>query len=249
MNIVKNVMDKIKDMIKNHKKLSLALLLLITVSIIGTVVLLNKPKTVEQPNVTETKQEVKDEKKTSTKEDKKSDEKKKDNNDTDKKSESKTSDKKEDVKADDKKADTKAEETNNTTSNTTVAPTDNTTSTTSVTPKNDTPKNTETTTSNKPDNVPAPCVPTYTTVNHPAVGHYEQREIMPAYNKPIYAEKLVGGQTGRLYNNTSEFLSQDDDFSYSVQQVQVDTEYVPAVYDNVWVEDQPAYTTTEASGC
>lgn len=35
----------------------------------------------------------------------------------------------------------------------------------------------------------------------------------------------------------------------SVTKVQVGTEYVPAEYDNVWVEDQPAYTTTEASGC
>ena len=72
---------------------------------------------------------------------------------------------------------------------------------------------------------------------------------MPAYNKPIYETKMVGGQTGRIYNTSDEFMSQDDDFSYSVQQVQVGTEYVPAVYDNVWVEDQPAYTTTEASGC
>ena len=35
----------------------------------------------------------------------------------------------------------------------------------------------------------------------------------------------------------------------SVTKVQVGTEYVPAECDNVWVEDQPAYTTTEASGC
>jgi len=35
----------------------------------------------------------------------------------------------------------------------------------------------------------------------------------------------------------------------SVAKVQVGTETVPAEYDNVWVEDQPAYTTTESSGC
>lgn len=223
-------MNKIKDMIKNHKKLAIALLLLITVSIVGLVIALNKPKTVEQPKVAETKQEEKDEKKTSTKEDKKSDEKKKD----DKKSDEKKTDVKPEAIATPSN-DATVEETQNTTSNNVS----NNTSTTNNTTSNSTSNNT----------APAPCVPTYTTVTHPAVGHYEQREIMPAYNKPIYAEKLVGGQTGRLYNNTSEFLSQDDDFSYSVQQVQVDTEYVPAVYDNVWVEDQPAYTTTEASGC
>ena len=35
----------------------------------------------------------------------------------------------------------------------------------------------------------------------------------------------------------------------SVAKVQVGAETVPAEYDNVWVEDQPAYTTTESSGC
>lgn len=220
-------MNKIINTIKNHKKLAIALLLLITISVIGTFIVLNKPKTIEQPKVAETKQEVKDEKKTSTKEDKKSDDKKND-----------------DKKSDEKKTDVKPEATAAPSNDATVEETKNTASNNTSTTTNNTSSNS---TSN--NNVPAPCVPTYTTVTHPAVGHYEQREIMPAYNKPIYAEKLVGGQTGRTYNSVNEFLSQDDDFSYSVQQVQVDTEYVPAVYDNVWVEDQPAYTTTEASGC
>ena len=160
---------------------------------------------------------------------------------TDKKNETKTSDKKEDVKADDKKADTKAEETSTSA--------ENTTSTTSVTPKNDTPKNTETTTSNKTNDVPAPCVPTYTTVNHPAVGHYETRVVKDAENVPVYDRKIVGGQTGRVYNSLDEWGAQDEDYSYSVKTVQVGTEYHEAVTEQVWVEDQPAYTTTESSGC
>ena len=224
-------MNKIMNTIKNHKKLAIVLLLLITVSIVGTVIVLNKPKTIEQPKAAETKQEVKDEKKTSTKEDKKSDDKKKD-----------------DKKSDEKKTDVKPEATVTPSNDATVEETQNTTS-------NNVSNNTSTTTNNTTSNstsnntVPAPCVPTYTTVTHPAVGHYEQREIMPAYNKPIYETKMVGGQTGRTYNSVNEFMNQEEDFSYSVQQVQVGTEYVPAVYDNVWVEDQPAYTTTEASGC
>lgn len=229
-------MNKIMNTIKNHKKLAIALLLLITVSVIGTVIMLNKPKTVEQPKVAETKQEVKDEKKTSTKEDKKSDDKKKDDKKSDEK---KTDEKKTDVKPEATTTpsnDATVEETNNTSSNTVS---NNTSTTTNNTTSNSTSNN----------NTPAPCVPTYTTVNHPAVGHYEQREIMPAYNKPIYAEKLIGGKTGRVYNTLDEFAYQDEDTNYAVQQVQVGTEYVPAVYDNVWVEDQPAYTTTEASGC
>ena len=224
-------MNKIMNTIKNHKKLAIALLLLVIISIVGTVIVLNKPKTVEQPKVEETKQEVKDEKKTSTKEDKKSDDKKKD-----------------DKKSDEKKTDVKPEATATLSNDATVEETQNTTS-------NNVSNNTSTTTNNTASNstsnnpAPTPCVPTYTTVTHPAVGHYEQREIMPAYDKPIYENKPVGGKTGRVYNTLDEFYSQDEDGNYSVKPVQVGTEHVPAVYDNVWVEDQPAHTTTEASGC
>ena len=223
-------MNKIMNTIKNHKKLAIALLLLITVSVIGTVIVLNKPKTVEQTKVEETKQEVKDEKKTSTKEDKKSDDKKKD-----------------DKKSDEKKTDVKPEATATPSNDATVEETQNTTSNNVSNNASTTNNTTSNSTSN--NNVPAPCVPTYTTVTHPAVGHYEQREIMPAYDKPIYENKPVGGKTGRVYNTLDEFYSQDEDGNYSVKPVQVGTEHVPAVYDNVWVEAQPAYTTTEASGC
>ena len=160
---------------------------------------------------------------------------------TDKKNETKTSDKKDEVKTDDKKEDVKSE--------TNTSTTTSTENTTSVTPKNDTPKNTETTTSNKTDNVPAPCVPTYTTVNHPEQGHYETRVVKEAEYVPVYDRRAVGGQTGRIYNNLSEFDNQDEDYSYSVKTVQVGTEYHEAVTEQVWVVDQPAYTTTEASGC
>ena len=160
---------------------------------------------------------------------------------TDKKNETKTSDKKDEVKTDDKKEDMKSE--------TNTSTTTSTENTTSVTPKNDTPKNTETTTSNKTDNVPAPCVPTYTTVNHPEQGHYETRVVKEAEYVPVYDRRAVGGQTGRIYNNLSEFDNQDEDYSYSVKTVQVGTEYHEAITEQVWVVDQPAYTTTESSGC
>ena len=155
---------------------------------------------------------------------------------TDKKNETKTSDKKDEVKTDDKKEDVKSE-----TNTSTTTSTENTTSVT--------PKNTETTTSNKTDNVPAPCVPTYTTVNHPEQGHYETRVVKEAEYVPVYDRRAVGGQTGRIYNNLSEFDNQDEDYSYSVKTVQVGTEYHEAITEQVWVVDQPAYTTTESSGC
>lgn len=225
------IINSIKNTVKNHKKLAIALLLLITVSIIGTVIVLNKPKTVEQPKVAETKQEVKDEKKTSTKEDKKSDDKKND-----------------DKKSDEKKTDVKPEATAAPSNDATVEETKNTTSN-NVSNNTSTTTNNTTSNSTSNNNVPAPCVPTYTTVNHPEQGHYETRVVKEAEYVPVYDRRAVGGQTGRIYNNLSEFDNQDEDYSYSVKTVQVGTEYHEAVTEQVWVVDQPAYTTTEASGC
>ena len=216
--------------ILNHKKKLIVVALLLTLIGVSVYVLSNKKPTVKTTTEKTSEVSAKEDKKNEVKTDK-----------TDKKNETKTSDKKEDVKADDKKSDTKTEETSTSA--------ENTTSTTSVTPKNDTPKNTETTTSNKTDNVPAPCVPTYTTVNHPEQGHYETRVVKEAEYVPVYDRRAVGGQTGRIYNNLSEFDNQDEDYSYSVKTVQVGTEYHEAVTEQVWVVDQPAYTTTEASGC
>ena len=146
------------------------------------------------------------------------------------------SDKKEEVKADDKKAETKEEPT--------PTPTE---TTTPVAPENDVPTNTQTDTYSQP--TPTPCVPTYTTVTHPEVGHYEQREVVPEHIRGIYEDKFVGDQTGRIYNNLDEFNNQHEDSSYTVKKVEVGAEYVPAQFDNVWVVDQQAWTETVASGC
>ena len=236
---MKNILNSIKEKISKHKKVSILVLLLFLL-IGGSIgyVLVTNSATNSNPKVTQTNNQNKnpDTNATGSKDDKKNEDKKSDDK------------KKDDKESDEKKTDVKPEATVAPSNDVTVEETNNTTS-------NNVSNNTSTTTNNTASNstsnntAPTPCVPTYTTVTHPAVGHYEQREIMPAYNKPIYAAKLVGGQTGRIYNSVSEWGNQEEDFSYSVQQVQVGTEYVPAVYDNVWVEDQPAYTTTEASGC
>ena len=214
--------------ILNHKKKLIVVVLLLALVGVSAYVLSNKKSAIK--TTTENTSDV------STNEDKKN-EVKNDKN-TDKKNETKTSDKKEDVKADDKKAETKTEETPTSTS---------TENTTSVAPKNDTPTNSQSTTATNP--APTPCVPTYTTVNHPEQGHYETRVVKEAEYVPVYDRRAVGGQTGRIYNNLSEFDNQDEDYSYSVKTVQVGTEYHEAVTEQVWVVDQPAYTTTEASGC
>lgn len=237
--MMKNIIDLIKEKIRNHKKLSIIALLLFLL-IGGTVgyVLLTNNETNNNPKVTQTNNQNKNPDTNVTgsnnakkKEDKKSDDKKQD----DKKSDEKKTDVKPESTATPSN-DASVEETNNTTSNTVS---NNTSTTTNNTTSNSTSNN----------NTSAPCIPTYTTVTHPEQGHYEQREIMPAYDKGIYAEKIVGGQTGRVYNTLDEWGAQDDDFSYSVQQVQVGTEHVEAVYDQIWVVDQQAWTETVASGC
>ena len=236
---MRNIFNSIKGKISKHKKVSILVLLLFLL-ISGTIgyVLVTNSATNSNPKVTQTNNQNKnpDTNATGSKDDKKNEDKKSDDK------------KKDDKESDEKKTDVKPEATVAPSNDVTVEETNNTTSN-NISNNTSTTTNNTTSNSTSNNNKPAPCVPTYTTVTHPAVGHYEQREIMPAYNKPIYAEKIVGLTTGRTYNSVNEFLSQDEDGNYTVTQVQVGTEYVPAVYDNVWVEDQPAYTTTEASGC
>ena len=237
--MMKNIIDLIKEKIRNHKKLSIIALLLFLL-IGGTVgyVLLTNSETNNNPKVTQTNNQNKNPDTNVTgsnnakkKEDKKSDDKKKD----DKKSDEKNTDVKPEATATPSN-DATVEETNNTTSNTVS---NNTSTTTNNTTSNSTSNN----------NTSAPCIPTYTTVTHPEQGHYEPTLIMPAYDEPVYAERIVGGHTGRIYNNLDEFYAQDEDGNYSVKQVQVDTIHHDAEYNQVWVVDQPAWTETVASGC
>ena len=169
----------------------------------------------------------------STKENKKTDEKKNDKKEV-----------KEDKKTDEKKSDTKVEETSNTESNTTSNATETTNNNVSNTTSNNTSNNTSYT---QPTSTP--CVPTYTTVNHPEQGHYETQVVTPAYDEPVYAERIVGIRTGRIYNSLDEFDNQREDGNYSVEMVQVDTIHHEAVTQQVWVVDQQAWTETVASGC
>ena len=227
--MMKNIIDLIKEKIRNHKKLSIIALLLFLL-IGGTVgyVLLTNNETNNNPKVTQTNNQNK-------------------NPDTNVTG-SNNAKKKEDKKSDEKKTDVKPEATATPSNDATVEETKNTTSNT-VSNNTSTTTNNTTSNSTSNNNTPAPCVPTYTTVTHPEQGHYEQREIMPAYDKGIYAEKIVGLRTGRVYNSLDEFMNQDEDGNYTVTQVQVGTEHVEAVYDQIWVVDQQAWTEKVASGC
>ena len=223
-----NFVNKIKETIKNHKKISITVLVLLLVSAISVGYILANKNTSVNTNSEKTLE-------TSTKkEDKKSDEKK-----NEVKNDKKNEDKKQEEKKKEVTSETKTEETTTSTSSNTSAVEDSSVS------------NSTSTTNNSVSSQPtsAPCVPTYTTVNHPEQGHYEQTLVMPAYDEPVYEMRMVGGNTGRIYNNTTEFANQEEDGNYAIKQVQVDTIHHDAEYNQVWVVDQQAWTETVASGC
>ena len=212
----------------NKKNVVIAVIVAILIGV-SAYMLANKKSDVKTNTEKTSEVTTKEDKKNEVKNDKKTDEKKNDKKEV-----------KEDKKSDEKKSDTKVEETSNTESNTTS----NTTETTTNNVSNTTSNNTSYT---QPTS--APCVPTYTTVNHPEQGHYETQVVTPAWDEAVYDGKIVGGQTGRVYNSLNEFMNQEEDYSYSVKQVQVDTIHHDAETQQVWVVDQQAWTETVASGC
>ena len=227
-------MNKIKNILENNKKKLVVVVLLLLAIALSTGYILTNKRTDVKPTSNKTSEvTTKEDNKNTVKSDTKKEDKKDNKQEV-----------KEDKKSDEKKSDTKVEETSNTESNTTSIATETTNNNVSNTTSNNTSNNTSYT---QPTS--APCVPTYTTVNHPEQGHYEQTLVMPAYDEPVYEMRMVGGQTGRIYNNTAEFANQEEDFSYAIKQVQVDTIHHDAEYNQVWVVDQQAWTETVASGC
>ena len=224
-------MNKIKNILENNKKKLVVVVLLLLAIALSTGYILTNKKADVKPTSNKTSE-------VTTKEDNKSD--KKTEVKTDKKSDEKKDEVKEDKK-EDKKVETTVEETKTTNveNNTTSTPTEN----------NNTTNNTSNTVSNTAKPTSTPCVPTYTTVNHPEQGHYETQVVSQAWDEPVYARKIVGGHTGRVYNSLDEFDNQDEDGNYSVKDVQVDTIHHEAVTQQVWVVDQQAWTETVASGC
>ena len=225
--MIKNIIDSIMEKISKHKRVSVAVLLLFLL-IGGTVgyVLITNSATNNNPKVTQTNNQNKnhDTNVTGSKDDKKSDDKK-------------NEDKKEEVNSE-----TKTEETtNNSTSNSSYVDED--------TKNNNVSNNTSNT---SVQNTPTPCVPTYTTVNHPEQGHYETHVVQEAWDDPQFEERVVGIQSGHIYNSSSDFIENGDlygDDNYTLRQVQVGSVHHDAVTTQVWVVDQAAWTETVASGC
>ena len=218
-----------KDM--NRKKLFIIVSVLAAIGLVVMLFMLPKPKTNNSAKH-ETSTETSSSKESSKKNDKKDD--KKDNK----------QDEKKDSKKDDKKED-KKEETSTTSSETTVTPTTGTNST--ETQNNNSSSVTNTPTINTTPSTPAP-QPIYQTIHHDEVGHWETQVIQEAWDEPVYARKIIGNQTGRVYESTAEFFNQDEDGSYHVGDVQVGTTHHEAVTQQVWVVDQAAWDETVIVG-
>lgn len=204
----------------NKKKLFIIASILAAIGLV--VMLFMLPKT----NNT-AKQETSTETSTSKKNDKKDD--KKDNK----------QDEKKDSKKEDKKEDT------STTSETPVTPTtgtevQNNNNNSSVT-------NTPTTTNTTPSQ-PEP-QPIYQTIHHEEVGHWETQVIAEAWDEPVYERKIIGNNTGTIYNSVSEWGDNaNGDEGYHVGNVQVGTTHHDAVTQQVWVVDQYAWDETVIVG-
>ena len=224
-----DIFAKIKNFVTSHKKASIAVLVLTVVSAIcirSYVLSINK-KTVNTEKVTETA------KKDSTV--KKDDTKKSDEN-------------KSDTKKDEKKSDVNE---NKTTTDTTVAED-------SKTVENKTTENTSTNVTNNTSSntvsqpTSTPCIPTYTTVNHPEQGHYDTHVVQEAWDDPQFDTALVGLTSGHIYSSVDDFIENSDlygDGNYASKTIQVGTVHHDAVTTQVWVVDQAAWTETVASGC
>lgn len=228
-----DIFAKIKNFVTSHKKASIAVLVLTVVSAIciRSYVLSTNKQTVNTEKVTETAKKDFTVKKDDTK---KSDEKK---------SDTKKDEKKSDVTENKTTTDTTVAEDSKTVENKTTENTSNNTST-NVT------NNTSSNTVSQPTTTP--CIPTYTTVNHPEQGHYETHVVQEAWDDPQFERRVVGISSGHIYDSADDFIENGDlygDGNYAVREVQVGSVHHDAVTTQVWVVDQAAWTETVASGC
>lgn len=216
---MKNLFNRLNDRQKKSAKI-IAAILIVAVVLFAVLHVLPKPKTNNSA-----KHETSSETSTSKESSKKNDDKK---NQT-----SKKDDKKKDDKKDDKKEDT------STTSETPATPateTQNNNNSSSVT-------NTPTT-----NTTPAP-QPIYQTIHHEEVGHWETQVVQEAWDEPVYERKIIGNNTGTIYNSVSEWGDNaNGDEGYHVGDVQVGTTHHDAVTQQVWVVDQAAWDETVIVG-
>ena len=216
---MKNLFNRLNDRQKKSAKIIAAMLI---VAVLLFAVLQVLPRSGNSNNDM-AKHETSSETSSSKESSKKNDDKK---NQT-----SKKDDKKKDDKKEDKKEDT------STTSETPVTPTTGTTSSEVNTP-----------TTNTTPSQPEP-QPIYQTIHHEEVGHWETQVVQEAWDEPVYERKIIGNNTGTIYNSVSEWGDNaNGDEGYHVGDVQVGTTHHDAVTQQVWVVDQAAWDETVIVG-
>lgn len=215
----------------NKKKLFIIVSILAAIGLVVMLFTLPKPKTNNSAKH-ETSTEISSYKESS----KKNDDKK---NQTSKKDDKKKDDS---GKKEDKKEDT------STTSETPVTPTTGTTSSEVQNNSNNSSViNTPPTTNTTPSQ-PEP-QPIYQTIHHEEVGHWETQVVQEAWDEPVYERKIIGNNTGTIYNSVSEWGDNaNGDEGYHVGDVQVGTTHHDAVTQQVWVVDQYAWDETVIVG-
>ena len=152
-------------------------------------------------------------------------------------------------KKDDKKKDDtgKKEDKKEDTSTTSETPTTGTTSSETENNNSYSVTNTPTTTNTTPSQ-PEP-QPIYQTIHHEEVGHWETQVVAEAWDEPVYERKIIGNNTGTIYNSVSEWGDNaNGDEGYHVGDVQVGTTHHDAVTQQVWVVDQYAWDETVIVG-
>lgn len=162
-------------------------------------------------------------------------EKKKEKEDSTKK----TTEKKDEKKKSDEKKDDKKVTTEEKTNKESVTNTENTSNVTNQPSENTTNNNAVEQPSQQKEKKPI-----YQTVHYDATGHWETQVISEAYDDPQFEERVVGIQSGHIYNSSSDFIENGDlygDDNYTLRQVQVGSIHHDAVTTQVWVEDSPAH--------
>ena len=225
---MKNLFNRLNDRQKKSVKI-IAAILIVAVVLFAVLHVLPKTKTTNSAKH-ETSTEISSSKESSKK------------NDDKKNQTSKKDDKKKD---DTSKKEDKKEDTSTTSSETSVAPT---TEITSTEPQNNNNSYsvTNTPSTNTTPSTPAP-QPIYQTIHHEEVGHWETQVVQEAWDEPVYERKIIGNQTGTVYNSLDEWGNSEDG-SYHVGDVQVGTTHHDAVTQQVWVVDQAARDETVIVG-
>ena len=211
----------------NKKKLFIIVSILAAIGLVVMLFTLPKPRTNNSAKH-ETSTEISSSKESSKK------------NDDKKNQTSKKDDKKKD---DTSKKEDKKEDTSTTSSETSVAPT---TEITSTEPQNNNNSYsvTNTPSTNTTPSQPEP-QPIYQTIHHEEVGHWETQVVQEAWDEPIFERKIIGNNTGTIYNSVSEWGDNaNGDEGYHVGDVQVGTTHHDAVTQQVWVVDQYAWDET-----